>query len=123
MISPCKLLFFVAALGNFGFAALQADRPDVCPQEDKDFAVIQQRAETKDPVAQTALASCYDLGQHVQPDGKESIRLLTEAASEGYAPAQYEIGRIYLYGRGIPADYAKALRWERKAAEQGDSRA
>src|SRR4029077_19530155 len=101
----------------------QADRSNVCPREAKDFAVIQQRAETKDPVAQTALSSCYDLGQHVQPDGKESIRLLTEAAGQGYAPAQYEIGRIYLYCRGMPADYAKALLWERKAAEQGDPRA
>jgi uncharacterized protein len=123
MISPCKVLFFVVALANFAFAAPQAGRPYVCPREAKDFAVIQQRAEAKDPVAQTALASCYDLGQHVQPDGKESIRLLTEAAGQGYAPAQYEIGRIYLYGRGIPADYAKALLWERKAAEQGDPRA
>ena len=70
-----------------------------------------------------ALASCYDLGLHVQPDGKESIRWLTEAANQDYAPAQYELGRIYLYGRGVPIDYAKALLWERKAAEQGDPRA
>jgi uncharacterized protein len=123
MISHCNVLLFVVALANFAFATPQADRPDVCPREAKDFAVIKQRAEAKDPVAQTALASCYDLGQHVQPDGKESIRLLTEAAGQGYAPAQYEIGRIYLYGRGIPADYAKALLWERKAADQGDPRA
>ncbi len=123
MISFCKLFLFAVPLANFAFAAPQADRSNVCPREAKDFVVIQQRAETKDPVAQTALASCYDLGQHVQPNGKESIRLLTEAAGQGYAPAEYEIGRIYLYGRGIPVDYAKALLWERKAAEQGDSRA
>jgi TPR repeat protein len=49
--------------------------------------------------------------------------LLTQAANQGYAPAQYEVGRIYLYGRGIPIDYAQALIWERKAAEQGDPRA
>jgi uncharacterized protein len=59
----------------------------------------------------------------VQPNGKESIRWLTEAANRGYAPAEYELGRIYLYGRGIPADYVKALLWESKAAEQGDPRA
>jgi hypothetical protein len=69
------------------------------------------------------MASCYDLGLHVRPDGKESIRLLTEAANQGYAPAEYELGRIYLYGRGIPIDYVKALLWERKAAEQDDPRA
>jgi TPR repeat protein len=101
----------------------QEQRAAPCPQDANGFARVQQRAHDKDPAAQTTLAFCYDLGRHVEPDGRESIRLLTEAAQQGYAPAQYEIGRIYLYGRGIPADYQKALLWETKAAEQGDSRA
>ena len=104
-------------------AAQQQGKSDVCPREATDFTAIQQRADANDPAAQTALASCYDLGMHVQPNGKESIRWLTQAANQGYAPAEYELGRIYLYGRGIEADYAKALLWERKAAEQGDPRA
>jgi len=116
------LRIFVLTIISFSIAAAQG-KPDVCPRAENDFAAIQLKAAAKDPVAQTALASCYDLGQHVQPDGKESIRLLTEAAGQGYAPAQYEVGRIYLYGRGIPIDYALALVWERKAAEQGDPRA
>lgn len=118
-----KLWTLVITITSFASAPAQAGSPDVCPREAKDFIAVQQKAEAKDPVAQTALASCYDLGQHVRPDGKEAIRLLTEAAGQGYAPAQYELGRIYLYGRGVPADYAKALLWERKAAEQGDPRA
>ncbi len=99
------------------------EEKNICPRDDAEFATVQQRADAKDPAAQTALASCYDLGMHVAPNGKESIRLLGEAANQGYAPAEYELGRIYLYGRGIPADYAKALVWEQKAADQGDSRA
>ena len=59
----------------------------------------------------------------MKPDGKESISWTTKAANQGYVPAEYELGRIYLYGRGIPVDYAQALIWERKAAEQGDPRA
>jgi TPR repeat protein len=94
---------FAFAIISFSIAAAQARKSDVCPRAEKDFTAIQQKAATKDPVAQTALASCYDLGQHVQPDGKESIRLLTEAAGQGYAPAEYELGRIYLYGRAIRA--------------------
>jgi uncharacterized protein len=123
MITSPKVLFFVIALANFTFAAQVQYKSHVCPQDDKDFAAIQERAGAKDPVAQTALASCYDLGMHVQADGKESIRWITKAANQGYAPAEYELGRIYLYGRGIEADYAQALLWERKAAEQGDPRA
>jgi TPR repeat protein len=122
MTSLCKLLF--CAIAILSSAALaQPGKPDVCPSDGKDFTAIQQRAAANDPVAQMALASCYDLGLHVQPDGKESIRRLTEAANQDYAPAQYELGRIYLYGRGIPIDYVKALLWERKAADHGDPRA
>ena len=118
-----RVLLFAIAIMGFGIARSQEARTTVCPRDDKDFAGIQQRAEANDAVAQTAMASCYDLGMHVQPDGKESIRWLTKSANQGYAPAEYELGRIYLYGRGIEADYAQALLWERKAAEQGDPRA
>lgn len=115
-------LFLYTTL-NLAAAQQQQGKSDVCPREATDFTAIQQRADANDPAAQAALASCYDLGMHVQPNGKESIRWLTQAANQGYAPAEYELGRIYLYGRGIEADYAKALLWERKAAEQGDPRA
>lgn len=121
---PLRLFAFtIICFIGFSVAAAQAGKSDVCPREEKDFIAIQQRADANDPAAQTALASCYDLGMHVQPDGKESISWLTKAANQGYAPAEYELGRIYLYGRGIPIDYAQALLRERKAAEQGDPRA
>ena len=122
-MNPARLALFTIATLSFGIARSQEARTPVCPRDDAGFAKVQKEVEAKDPVAQTALASCYDLGEHVKPDGKESIRLLTEAANQGYAPAEYELGRIYLYGRGINTDYAQALVWERKAAEQGDPRA
>ncbi|HXA85214.1 MAG TPA: tetratricopeptide repeat protein [Candidatus Dormibacteraeota bacterium] len=115
-------LFLYTAV-NLAVAQQQQGKSDVCPSEAKDFTAIQQRADANDPTAQAALASCYDMGMHVKPDGKESIGWLTKAANQGYAPAEYELGRIYLYGRGIEADYSQALLWERKAAEQGDPRA
>ena len=111
-----------AALG-VGMAQAQKAQSPVCPRDDADFAAVEKKAEAKSPEAQSALASCYDLGLHVQPNGKESIRLLTQAATQGFAPAEYELGRIYLYGRGVPANYALALLWEQKAADQGDARA
>lgn len=123
MIPAYKLRLFAIAIAISLSTLAQAETPDACPRDDKDFIAVQQRADANDPAAQTALASCYDLGMHVKPDGKESIRWITKAANQGYAPAEYELGRIYLYGRGIPIDYAQALIWERKAAEQGDPRA
>jgi TPR repeat protein len=123
MTARYPLCLLVLTTMSFSAIWAQPGKSDVCPRDDSDFTAVQRKAEGNDAIAQMALASCYDLGMHVQPNGKESIRLLTEAANQGYAPAEYEVGRIYLYGRGIPADYAKALQWEQKAAEQGDPRA
>jgi uncharacterized protein len=115
--------WIIVAVAGVAMAQAPKAQPPVCPRDDAGFAAVQKKAEAKDPAAQTALASCYDLGLHVQPNGKESIRLLTEAANQGYVPAEYELGRIYLYGRGLPANYAQALLWEQKAADQGNARA
>jgi uncharacterized protein len=117
------LRLFALTIISVSVATAQAGSSAVCPRDDKDFVAIQQRADANDPAAQMAMASCYDLGMHVQPDGKESIRWITKAANQDYVPAEYELGRIYLYGRGIPTDYAQALIWERNTAEQGDPRA
>lgn len=122
-MNPARFFLLAIATLSSGIARAQEARTPACPRDDKDFAAIQQQAETNDPAAQMALASCYDLGMHVKPDGKASIGLLTKAANQGYAPAEYELGRIYLYGRGVNIDYAQALLWESKAAEQGDARA
>jgi uncharacterized protein len=122
-MNPARFVLLAIATLSFGVARSQEARIPACPRDDKDFAAIQQRADANDPAAQMALASCYDLGMHVKPDGKESILWITKAANQRYVPAEYELGRIYLYGRGIPVDYAQALTWERKAAEQGDARA
>jgi TPR repeat protein len=123
MIKTYTSVFLLFTVLRIAAAAFAQGKSDVCPRDDKSFATIQQRADANDPAAQMALASCYDLGMHVQPDGKGSIRWITRAANQGYVPAEYELGRIYLYGRGIPIDYAQALLWESKAAEKGDARA
>src|SRR5205807_420797 len=41
----------------------------------------------------------------------------------GDAKAQYGLGFMYREGRGVPRDDAEAVRWYRKAAEQGDAMA
>jgi len=123
MILRNKLILCVLTATSVTAVLAQEGRSDVCPRTPEEFAAVRTRVAANDPVAQTALASCYDLGLHVQADGKQSIHWLTQAANQGYAPAQYELGRIYLYGRGVPADYGEALIWEQKAAEQGDARA
>ena len=42
-----------------------------------------------------------------------------EAAEQGHADAQFQLGRLYDLGRGVPQDDTKAAFWYQKAADQG----
>ena len=42
-----------------------------------------------------------------------------KAAEQGYAPAQTNLGNMYMEGRGVPQDDAEGVRWYRMAADQG----
>jgi TPR repeat protein len=44
-------------------------------------------------------------------------------AEQGDAAAQNELGKLYLDGRGVSKDYAEALRWFDKSADQNDTHA
>ena len=44
-----------------------------------------------------------------------------EAAERGVASTQWLMGYYYAYGEGVPQDYKEAVKWYRKAAEQGDA--
>lgn len=44
---------------------------------------------------------------------------LRQAAADGDARAQFEIGAIYSEGRAVPQDYAEAAKWYERAAAQG----
>ncbi len=45
------------------------------------------------------------------------------AAEHGFSDAQILLGIAYAIGRGVPQDYAEAVKWYRKAAEQGHAKA
>jgi TPR repeat protein len=91
LLPLCFLILLCSFAAN---SSSEEKRSNVCPQDEAQFALARQKAAEEDPAAQTTLASCYDLGRHVQPDGREAIRLLTKAAEQGYEPAEYELGRI-----------------------------
>jgi TPR repeat protein len=44
-------------------------------------------------------------------------------AAKGDACAQYQLGEIYMQGKGVPADKAKAHDFFKEAATQGDPKA
>jgi len=49
----------------------------------------------------------------------DDITTLYTRAQQGDADAQYDLGRLYEKGDGVPHDVIEAVRWYRQAAEQG----
>merc|ERR1712070_761672 len=47
--------------------------------------------------------------------------LFHEAAAQGDARAQFNLGTLYHHGHGVSQDYARAVEWYRKSANQGDA--
>ncbi len=54
-----------------------------------------------------------------QEDFAEAFQLCKPLAEQGDADAQNRVGWMYSKGKGVPQDYAEALKWLRLAAEQG----
>jgi TPR repeat protein len=59
----------------------------------------------------------------VAKDVAEAVRWYRKAADQGYAAAQYDLGRAYDLGDGVAKDNVEAARWWQKAAEQGIAKA
>ena len=54
---------------------------------------------------------------------KEPLVAVQQAAKQGDASAQYNLGVMYAQGKGVAQDDKQAVAWHRKAAEQGDAMA
>jgi TPR repeat protein len=50
----------------------------------------------------------------------EHINVLRARAAQGDAKAQFGLACAYYRGKGVPQDYAEALRWYKMAADQGE---
>lgn len=54
-----------------------------------------------------------------QHDNVRGLEAFNNAARAGYAPAMYHLGRLYLFGDGVPRDEAVAFRYFEEAAKRG----
>jgi uncharacterized protein len=52
-------------------------------------------------------------------DYATAVRLLGPLAEQGDATAQYNLGVIYAFGRGVPQNFPLAATWYSKSADQG----
>lgn len=74
--------------------------------------------------AKFELAAALELGQGVEENTKEALRLYDQAATKGHREAQYQMGLILRYGRyGQNNDAQAAMKWFIQAGLQGHSEA
>jgi len=55
--------------------------------------------------------------------GQDNLAKLQEAAQQGDANAQYNLGVLYLQGDGVPQNHKQAVKWIQEAARQGNAEA
>lgn len=66
------------------------------------------------------MAQDYHYAKHGKPhDMAEAMRLYREAAQQGHAEAQEELGYCYEFGRGVAIDIEEAEKWY-QLSNQGD---
>ncbi len=76
-------------------------------------------AQPEDPAGEVKLALRYELGRGVARNCFEAFSLYRRAADQGYAEAEYHLGRMYHDGRCMGRNLSEAARWLRRAAESG----
>jgi TPR repeat protein len=55
----------------------------------------------------------------VPQDYAKARQWYEQAATQGVAQAQFNLGELYLDGKGVPQDYGQAQQWYEQAAAQG----
>ena len=80
------------------------------------------KAKQGDPDAQFALGERYYYGNRdVSQDYEQAVYWCRQAAEQGHADAQYNLGYYYREGYGVSQDLEQAIYWYSKSAEQGNT--
>jgi TPR repeat protein len=82
------------------------------------LAAVRARAEAGEVVAQFSLGEMLYSGS---TDTRQAVDWLRNAAAQGYAPAEFQVGQLYEFGFIVAQSDADALAWYRKAAEHGNA--
>ena len=86
------------------------------------WKLIKKREGTEGRSLRSMRPKYYDK-EGVIEDAPQLDEMWSEAAEQGNAEAQYNLGVMYANGDGVPKDAVEAVKWFRKAAEQGHAKA
>ena len=109
--------FFSLAHKAFPILALAVLFPVLTACEPSPDKALSQQAKSGDPAAQYELALAYsDLQQY-----EKAVHWWKQAAEQGHAPAQVDLGLMHQIGVGTPRNLVEAQRCYLAAAEQGNA--
>lgn len=91
-----------------------------CEELEKFFSRWEPRAQQCDPLALTLIGLKYY--QHERTKGK-ALNYFTQAAEQGFAPAQLELGMLCEKGLLVSKNNRQAYLWLSLAAAQGEGKA
>ncbi|KAJ3258505.1 hypothetical protein HDU77_002229 [Chytriomyces hyalinus] len=90
------------------------------------FQECLKRAQQGDSFFETRVGWTYEFGDPidgVHVDYIKAFEWYSKAAVKGYGHAQYLLGSLYEFGRGIERDYEEAHKWYKRASKQGHATA
>lgn len=117
-------LFSLLLLAGVANAELISNVPlDVSRFEIMDMGSLTTHASEGNHHAQFFLAKRLQKGEGVAKDPAKAVYWYTRAAENNIAPAQLNLGLMYLRGEGVKADMQTGRAWLEKAAHLGDNRA
>ena len=120
---PCGHLYHgacVEGLRTFGVRkACPLCRADLPAGAAKLFCEACRRYAVIERLIASGTVSWASLSRAHQKEMGEVVRTFCEAADQGHAGAQFNLGIMYFNGRGVVQNYTEALQWYRKAADQG----
>ncbi|EJK43863.1 hypothetical protein THAOC_37650 [Thalassiosira oceanica] len=92
------------------------------PKMSQTVSMVQKRVDAGDPMAICCRGSQYADGSHgLQKDVARAVELYERAAELGSKDAHLKLGGLYLRGKDIEQDEAKAIRHLQAAAVEGDA--
>lgn len=106
------------AVASLGLMALDGRGMDKNPQQGR--AWFEEAAAKGEPSAAHNLALLL-LSSGAANDLARAVDLLRTAAGAEIADAQHALGVLHLRGRGVPRDAREAVKWFRKAADNGNA--
>jgi len=88
-----------------------------------DDKVFDEALKSRDPHLLTASGQRYETGVGVKQDADKALKLYCRAAGMGDVDAQYRLGHIHAFGRGVKRDPDLAAAWFAEAIKSGHAMA